>query len=160
MVFFLRTSFSSVLDRISFIFDPNIKVKKTKFAEFSALAFCNWAKLSNFSRLEARIIQMCHGLLLWLSRNSKWTSWGPKWPYRGPMWPSKGPIWLSRGPKRSFRGPKWTQRGPKQSLRGRKWVSQSPEWPSRSIHTDAPDTSGGHLGAPSGHPGTSGSPPD
>ena len=92
MVFFLRTSFSSVLDRNSFIFDPNIKVKKTKFAEFSALAFCNWAKLSNFSRLEARIIQTCHGLLLWLSRNSKWKSWGPKWPHRGPMWPSKGPY--------------------------------------------------------------------
>ena len=54
----------SVLDRISFIFDPNIKDKKIKIAEFSGLAFCNWAKLSNFSRLEARIIQMCHGLLL------------------------------------------------------------------------------------------------
>ena len=33
--------FSSVLDRISFIFDPNIKIKKRKFAHFSALSVCN-----------------------------------------------------------------------------------------------------------------------
>ena len=31
--------FSSVLDRISFIFDPNIKIKKRKFAHFSDLYF-------------------------------------------------------------------------------------------------------------------------
>ena len=33
--------FSSVLDRISFVFDPNIKIKKRKFADFSVLSFCN-----------------------------------------------------------------------------------------------------------------------
>ena len=33
--------FSSVLDRISFVFGPNIKIKKRKFADFSALSFCN-----------------------------------------------------------------------------------------------------------------------
>ena len=33
--------FSSVLDRISFVFDPNIKIKKREFADFSALSFSN-----------------------------------------------------------------------------------------------------------------------
>ena len=33
--------FSCVLDRIFLVFDPNIKVKKRKFADFSALSFCN-----------------------------------------------------------------------------------------------------------------------
>ena len=33
--------FSSVLDRISFVFGPNIKIKKRKFADFSALSFYN-----------------------------------------------------------------------------------------------------------------------
>ena len=33
--------FSSVLDRISFVFGPNIKIKKGKFADFFALSFCN-----------------------------------------------------------------------------------------------------------------------
>ena len=56
--------FSSVIGRISFIFDRNIKVKRTKFAEFSALSFCNWTKYSSAPRLEAKIVQMCHGLLL------------------------------------------------------------------------------------------------
>ena len=32
--------FSSVLDRISLISGPNIKVKKRKFSDFSALSFC------------------------------------------------------------------------------------------------------------------------
>ena len=33
--------FSSVLDRMSFVFDPNVKIKKRKFTDFSALSFCN-----------------------------------------------------------------------------------------------------------------------
>ena len=33
--------FPSVLDHISFVFDPNIKIEKRKFADFSALSFCN-----------------------------------------------------------------------------------------------------------------------
>ena len=33
--------FPSASDRISFVFDPNIKIKKRKFADFSALSFCN-----------------------------------------------------------------------------------------------------------------------
>ena len=33
--------FPSVFGRISFVFDPNIKIKKRKFADFSALSFCN-----------------------------------------------------------------------------------------------------------------------
>ena len=32
--------FPSVLDRISFVFDPNIKIQKRKFSDFSALSFC------------------------------------------------------------------------------------------------------------------------
>ena len=34
-------NFSSVLDHIFFVFGPNIKIKKRKFADFSALSFCN-----------------------------------------------------------------------------------------------------------------------
>ena len=32
--------FSSVLDRMSFVFYPNVKIKKRKFTDFSALSFC------------------------------------------------------------------------------------------------------------------------
>ena len=36
-----RGTCSSVLDRKSFVFDPNVKIKKRKFTDFSALSFCN-----------------------------------------------------------------------------------------------------------------------